>query len=125
VEIAKMAYVTIDSVDPEALAPFWAGLLGADIRGRVADGEYVLLARTGDGVPAVAFQRVPEAKSGKSRIHLDLAVEDLDHATSAIETLGGRWLEPGVTRDVDGYRWRCMADPEGNEFDIASSSSPS
>jgi predicted enzyme related to lactoylglutathione lyase len=119
-----MAYVTIDSVDPEALAPFWASLLGVEIQGRVADGEYVLLRRTGADVPAVAFQRVPEPKSGKSRIHLDLSVEDLDAATKAVEALGGRWLEPGTTRDVDGYRWRCFADPEGNEFDIASSSSP-
>ncbi len=32
--------------------------------------------------------------------------------------LGGRWLEPGNTRELEGFRWRCMADPEGNEFDI-------
>jgi hypothetical protein len=30
----------------------------------------------------------------------------------------GRWLEPGNTRELEGFRWRCMADPEGNEFDI-------
>jgi predicted enzyme related to lactoylglutathione lyase len=46
-------------------------------------------------------------------------VRDLDTATAMIEGFGGRWLEPGLTRDVDGYYWRCMADPEGNEFDIA------
>ena len=119
--IAKLAYVTIDSVDPEALAPFWARLLGVEIEGRVGDGEYVLLASTGDGVPAVAFQRVPEAKSGKGRTHLDVEVDDLDAATLAIEALGGRWLEPGRTREVGAFHWRCMADPEGNEFDIARS----
>jgi hypothetical protein len=32
--------------------------------------------------------------------------------------LGGRWLEPGNNRELEGFRWRCMADPEGNEFDI-------
>jgi predicted enzyme related to lactoylglutathione lyase len=117
--IGTMAYVTIDTVDPEALAPFWAKLLGVDISGRFADGEYVILARTGEGVPAVAFQRVPERKSGKTRIHLDLEVQDFDEATRAIEGMGGRWLEPGHTRDVAGFRWRCMSDPEGNEFDIA------
>jgi hypothetical protein len=31
---------------------------------------------------------------------------------------GGRWLEPGRTRELEGFRWRLMADPDGNEFDI-------
>jgi hypothetical protein len=30
----------------------------------------------------------------------------------------GRWLEPGQTRELEGFRWRVMADPEGNEFDL-------
>ncbi len=51
---------------------------------------------------SVGFQRVPEGKSGKNRLHLDLIVDDLDAATAEIETLGGRWLD----------------DPDGNEFDI-------
>jgi len=42
----------------------------------------------------------------------------MDTATTEIETLGGRWLEPGSTRELEGFRWRVMADPEGNEFDI-------
>jgi predicted enzyme related to lactoylglutathione lyase len=51
-------------------------------------------------------------------LHLDLVVDDLDRAPAEVEGLGGRWLEPGRTRELDGFRWRCMADPEGNEFDI-------
>jgi Glyoxalase-like domain len=53
----------------------------------------------------LALQRVPEAKAGKNRLHLDLVVEDLDAATAEIESLGGRWLEPGSTRDLEGFRW--------------------
>src|SRR5947208_4074312 len=93
VEIAKIADVTIDTVDPQALAPFWAALLGVEVDGQISDGEYVLLRRVDPGGPAVAFQRVPEPKSGKTRIHLDLAVADLDEATKAIEELGGTWVE--------------------------------
>ena len=63
-------------------------------------------------------QRVPEAKAGKNRLHLDLVVDDLGEATAEVEKLGGRWLEPGTTRELEGFRWRCMAGPEGNEFDI-------
>ena len=70
-----------------------------------------------DGL-VVGFQQVPDDKSGKNRLHLDLIVDDLDSATAEIEGLGGRWLEPGQTRELEGFRWRLMADPDGNEFDI-------
>ncbi len=66
----------------------------------------------------VGFQRVPEMKDEKNRVHLDLVVDGLDEATAEVEKLGGRWLEPGNTRELEGFRWRCMADPEGNEFDL-------
>jgi hypothetical protein len=82
---------------------------GANLSRR--DDPYTLLTSTGSG-----------AKAGKTRIHLDLMVRELDTATAMIEGIGGRWLEPGLTRHVDGYYWRCMADPEGNEFDIAAAS---
>jgi predicted enzyme related to lactoylglutathione lyase len=83
----------------------------------MGDGQFVVLSATSEGL-TVGFQRVPEEKAGKNWLHLDLIVEDLDVATSEIETRGGRWLEPGRTRELEGFRWRCMADPEGNEFDI-------
>jgi predicted enzyme related to lactoylglutathione lyase len=77
----------------------------------------LVLSPTEDGL-TVGFQRVADAKLGKNRVHLDLVVDDLDQATAEIENLGGRWLEPGNTRELEGFQWRCMADPEGNEFDI-------
>jgi predicted enzyme related to lactoylglutathione lyase len=61
---------------------------------------------------------VPETKAGQNRLLLDLVVDDLDSATAEVEGLGGRWLEPGNTRELQGFRWRCMSDPEGNEFDL-------
>ncbi len=117
--IAKVGFIVIDTVGPEALAPFWCEVLGEKVDGRIDGGRFVVLSSSGDGSPLVGFQRVPEVKAGKNRMHLDLIVEDLDAATARIEALGGRWLEPGITLEVEGYRWRCMADPEGNEFDIA------
>ena len=83
----------------------------------IGDGEFLVLSPTDDGF-ILGFQRVCERKSGRNRIHLDLAVDDLDAATAEIEGLGGSWLEPGVVRELEGFQWRCMADPEGNEFDI-------
>ncbi len=114
---AKIAYVVLDTVDPERLATFWKELLGVGIAANVDDGVFLVLDATALGAPALALQKVPEAKPGKNRMHLDLVVEDLEAATQRITDLGGVWLD-GETREIGGYRWRCMADPEGNEFDI-------
>jgi hypothetical protein len=116
--LAKVGFIVIDTVDPEALAPVWCEILGERVDLRIDDGRFVVLTAS-EGNPVVAFQRVPERKAGKNRMHLDLIVDDLDEATARIEALGGRWREPGQTREIDGYRWRCMADREDNEFDIA------
>jgi len=114
---AKVGYLVIDAAEPERLAPFWCGLLAVSVDVTIGDGEFLVLSPAEDGL-TVGFQRVQEAKAGKNRLHLDLVVDDLDEATAEVERLGGRWLEPGQTRELEGFRWRCMADPEGNEFDI-------
>jgi len=114
---ASVGYLVIDTTDPQQLAPFWCGLLGVQVEESIGDGQFIVLSKTADGL-TVGFQQVPEAKSGKNRLHLDLVVEDLDASTAEIEGLGGRWLEPGDTHELEGFRWRCMADPHGNEFDI-------
>jgi hypothetical protein len=66
---------------------------------------FLLLSATEEGL-TVGFQRVPEVKTGKNRVHLDLVVDDLDAATAEVEQLGGRWLEPGKTRELEGFQWR-------------------
>jgi predicted enzyme related to lactoylglutathione lyase len=114
---ASVGYLVIDATDPERLARFWCGLLDVGVETTIGDGQFVVLSPAKDGL-TVGFQRVREGKAGKNRLHLDLIVGDLDHATAEVETLGGRWLEPGSTRELEGFQWRCMADPEGNEFDI-------
>jgi predicted enzyme related to lactoylglutathione lyase len=58
---------------------------------------------------------VPEAKATKNRVHLDVAVQDVDAAASRIIELGGTKL-PYDDHHEDGYSWRIMADAEGNEF---------
>jgi len=114
---ASVGYVVIDSQDPDRLSAFWSHLLGAEIGGAIGGGQYVLVGPTATGL-VLTLQRVPEPKVGKNRLHLDVVVDDLDAATSRVEELGGRWIEPGVTRQLEGFTWRCLADPEGNEFDL-------
>jgi predicted enzyme related to lactoylglutathione lyase len=104
----EIADVIIDCADPQRLASFWAALLGRGVAGE--KGPYVWLERTNREF-GVGFQKVAEAKTGKSRVHLDLSVPDVIAAKLRIEALGGR--------RVDGYEgggFLVMADPEGNEF---------
>jgi Glyoxalase-like domain len=76
---AKVGYLVIDAADPEGLAPFWCGLLATGVDMTIGDGEFLVLSPAEDGL-TVGFQRVPEAKAGKNRLHLDLVVDDLDEA---------------------------------------------
>ena len=114
---ASVGYLVIDTTDPQRLTSFWSELLGVGVETTIGDGQFVVLSKTEDGL-TVGFQQVPDAKSGKNRLHLDLIMDDLETAIAEIEALGGRWLEPGQTRELEGFRWRLMADADGNEFDI-------
>ncbi len=106
--------VTLDCADPDRLAAFWAAVLGCPAT-PVVPGEYVALE-----YPAftLTLQRVPEAKTVKNRMHLDLLVDDLTAALARVEALGGTRLTPAGLR-LYGEYWYVMADPEGNEFCLA------
>ena len=112
--IGRISFATIDANDPERLAAFWAELLGTSIEDRADGGRFVFLARVEGQL--LAFQRVPEPKQGKSRMHLDVRVDDLVTATDAVVALGGSW--DGNELELDDARWRTLRDPEGTEFDI-------
>lgn len=114
--VGRLGWIQIDCHDPEGLAAFWAAVLGVEIEGPLGDPpHYVALKAVTPDAPAVSFQRVPEAKAGKNRLHFDVAVDDVDVATAMIEGLGGARV-PHDDYYEYGYRWRLMADPEGNEF---------
>jgi len=111
--IGRARWIVIDSIDPEPLVTFWSTLLGVERAGEFG-ADYVMLTN-GDGtVPPIAFQRVPETKSGKNRVHLDIKVTDVEEATRRVEEIGGSRI--GEVREMPGSRWQVMADPEGNEF---------
>jgi hypothetical protein len=108
--IAGLSALAIDCADPPMLAGWWSGLLG----GRVeldSDGDATL--HTPEGL-AIDFLRVPEAKTVKNRLHLDLRPVDSSHADEVerLIGLGARRADIGQG-DVP---WVVLADPEGNEF---------
>jgi predicted enzyme related to lactoylglutathione lyase len=104
----------IDCADPSRLARFWAEVLGTEIA-HAGDG-WVSLVTAGPGHPRVAFQKVPEAKAGKNRVHLDVWVPDIEAATVAAEVLGATRIGALVPVEDSPEPFQVMADPEGNEF---------
>ena len=114
-EPARLDNLALDSVDPAAIAPFWCALLGVEVVDRLDDGRFLELGVPPAGGVAMILQRVPEMKVAKNRMHVDLEIGDLDEATAEIERLGGRWRD-ATTHDDHGFRWRNMADLQGNEF---------
>ena len=116
--IGRLVLVQIDCHDPVALGRFWSQVLGVEIEAVLGDPPHYVNLGAPAGAPdgtGVAFQRVPERKSVKNRLHFDIEVDDLASATASIEALGG---SRASTQDVSeyGYHWRVMHDPDGNEF---------
>jgi predicted enzyme related to lactoylglutathione lyase len=116
--IGRVDGLVIDGADTMALARFWAAVFDTEIASIANEGEpneahYVDVAAT-EGTPLLRFQRVPEAKSLKNRLHLDIEVEELDPAIALVESLGGSVIQP--LRTEYGYDFAIMGDPEGNEF---------
>ena len=116
--VGRLGGIQIDCADPLIVARFWAELLGTEMREPLGDPpHYVNLGpwHAAPGAVMVAFQRVPEPKAGKNRLHLDVEVDDVEEATAHVEAIGGTRASSPDFHEY-GYHWRVMADPEGNEF---------
>jgi Glyoxalase-like domain len=112
--------ITFDCTDPYALATFWAEVTGyqedPDNGNAPGDPEGLLLGP--DGQPNLLFVTVPEPKTVKNRVHLDLAPDDRtrDQEVERLLALGASLVADRRRRDGSG--WVVLADPEGNEFDV-------
>ncbi|NIH86447.1 VOC family protein [Amycolatopsis granulosa] len=142
--MAREVQITIDCADPAGLAVFWAEALGYQVQGPPAGFESWEQALDAMGVPAerrndasavvdpdgagprLFFQRVPEGKQVKNRLHLDVrAAPGLrgDERMAALEAEADRLIAHGAKRlerfephPPMGAGHIVMADPEGNEF---------
>ncbi|MFB7720072.1 VOC family protein [Nocardia sp. NPDC056100] len=104
--------VTIDCIDVERVADFWSTLLDRE-RGPSEPG-WVYLGSAGDQLPRLVFQPVTEPNHGKVRIHLDIAVDDIEEGIAQVIALGGRFTSE--RHDYDAGVVVVMADPEDHEF---------
>jgi hypothetical protein len=138
--MAYLFQVTIDSTAPHPLADWWAEALGwqreptdeAFIRRMVDEGhaaESETMRHNGelvwvvgaairhptDEAPRVLFQQVPEPKTVKNRVHLDVRVgpENVDGEVARLTARGATVLHHG---QQGPFRWVTLADPEGNEL---------
>ena len=112
--MTEIASVTIDCVDPQRLAAFWTQVLGVAVGDDY--GEYVFLEPVREGAPAMGFQRVPDPTPGKNRIHVDLRADD---RAAEVNRLAGVGAIHVADREMSGFAWTVLADPEGNQFCVA------
>ena len=117
--IGRIDEVVVDCADPATLVRFWADVLGGEPRVRSAAWAYV----DPPGWTRLAFQRVPEGKVVKNRLHLDVLVDDLATATARAEALGATRLGDVVHQDVGSFQ--VLADPAGNEWCVVRPATPS
>jgi predicted enzyme related to lactoylglutathione lyase len=104
--------MVLDCADADALADFWAAALG--YRRGPFGAPYVRLTDPGGRWPDLLLQQVPERRSGKNRMHLDMQVRDADAEAGRLTALGATILHPA--HDDEGFLTTVLADPEGNEF---------
>ena len=109
----KFSELVIDSVQPERIARWWADVL--DYRITDEDEEGVEISGPTGAGPTLVFIRVPEAKSVKNRLHIDVSPTDREQEAelARLIELGAERVDVGQGDDVG---WVVLRDPEGNEF---------
>ncbi len=110
--VGTLTNVGIDVADIERAETFYSALLGVK---RASTWEQYLIFEPLPNGLTVYLQRVPEKKTSKTRVHMDLTVPDVPAALARVEALGG-----GALRDFvePGEDLAVVADPDGNEFCI-------
>jgi predicted enzyme related to lactoylglutathione lyase len=112
--------ISFDSPDAQAIAHFWAEVLGRTVAdGATAEFAAVSPADNATG-PLLMFHQVPEPKTVKNRIHLDLKTNDFATETEHLLNLGATRVTD-IKADGENVRWTTFADPDGNEFDLVNS----
>jgi hypothetical protein len=102
--IATFKDLCIDATDPRLLGRFWAGALGLEYHAPREDGVVRLTGTTPQHT--IWVNAVPEPRTVKQRVHLDVNVHDV----ADLERLGA------TVTDAESFRWTVMADPEGGEL---------
>lgn len=104
--------ISYDAKDAGAAATFWAAALGRQVDpGATAKSASIPAGTDAAAAPKISFHQVPEGKTVKNRLHLDLITGDFDAELVRLEDLGA-----AETATYDA--WTTLQDPDGNEFDL-------
>ncbi|MFF5302746.1 VOC family protein [Streptomyces sp. NPDC013161] len=127
---SRFTELVVDCRDPERLAAFWCAVLDFKVigrsEGRVEIGSWVPTVeeiRARQMPPTLQFIWVPEDKTVKNRLHLDVSPIDGSTEDEVTRLLGLGATTTDVGQGAD-RSWVVMADPEGNEFDVVRSLAP-
>jgi Glyoxalase-like domain len=115
-DTGPIAAVVVDCANSRAMARFWGEAMDWTVH-EVTDDHAALRSARGVG-PYLEFIRTPDAKTVKNRVHLDLRPYpggDQAAEVARLRALGATDVDVGQGDDVS---WTCLADPEGNEFDV-------
>ena len=119
---SRLTVLAIDAVQPRTVADFWCAVLGWQVVEQDESGVSIAPAdgaAAGVGGLGIDVLKVPEAKAGKNRLHLDLRADGTttEQELERLLGLGARRADVGQGPDVS---WVVLADPEGNEFCLLS-----
>jgi hypothetical protein len=114
---SRIAVLAVDAVNPKVVADFWCDVLGWRI---VEESDEGISIAPADGAwPTIDVLPVPERKTVKNRLHLDLRADGVSTQVELerLLILGARRVDVGQPPDAT---WVVLADPEGNEFCLLS-----
>jgi hypothetical protein len=126
---SKFTELAIDCADPLRLARFWCAVLDYEVQdeegGIVTIGSPLVpegKRRLGPVPPTLTFAHVPEGKTVKNRLHIDVnpTDRDQDQEVRRLIDLGARRVDVGQ----GDQSWVVLADPEGNEFCVLAGRHP-
>ncbi|MGX8904006.1 VOC family protein [Streptomyces netropsis] len=116
-------HITFDCAEPHEpyeLAEFWSRVLGHPVHPEDEPGDDEVALEVPTGQPTLLFIRVPEAKTLKNRVRLDLQPDQpRDEEVKRVSALGATIVDD--RRKPNGRGWVVFTDPAGNEFCIEAS----
>jgi hypothetical protein len=107
--------LSLDCGDASAVASFWSSVHGRPVSTGATEQDAAIDATDPAKGPRLSFHKVPEGKTLKNRLHLDLIAVDYDAERERLRVLGATVVNE-ITADT--ARWTTLADVEGNEFDL-------
>jgi predicted enzyme related to lactoylglutathione lyase len=114
---ASVLAISFDAHDAAQLAQFWAKALHLTVNDSATE-EFASIAAGADGRPGpmLIFHKVPEGKTVKNRVHIDLQAADVVAEADRLISLGAQQIR---SLAENNNRWVSLRDLEGNEFDLA------